>query len=126
MVLDLSGGAGASDAPSFRGADAPSAQGREGSLRAKDFTDPRLKRADATTPLVDVVLRHPGYAERATTQALGILLSVEHHRARALVEGAPCVIAWGVGREQAQTLKMVVEGAGGKIVLVEPGTFGQR
>jgi hypothetical protein len=130
VVLDLGGGSGqtssAPEPPSFRGSNAPTTHGSEGELRAKDFGDARLKRADATTPLVDVVLRHPGYAERATAQALGILLSVEHHKAQRLVESAPCVIAWGVGRDQAQTLKTVVEGAGGKVVLVEPGTFGQR
>jgi hypothetical protein len=126
VVLDLGGSGSAGASSSFRGEHAPTMQGREGALRPKDFMDPRLKRADATTPLVDVVLRHPGYAERATAQAIGILLSVEHHRAQSLVESAPCVIAWGVGREQAQTLKTVVEGAGGKVLLVEPGTFGQR
>lgn len=99
------------------------AQATTGSLRAGDFEDPRLQREDATTALVDLVLRHPGYSERRIGQVLSILLSIEYHQAVALSERAPCVIAWSVGEQRAQSFKEVIESAGGKALLVEPGTF---
>lgn len=94
-------------------------------LEAGNYTDPRLRRDDAETALVDVVLRHPGYAEGRMGQVLSILLSIEYHDAIDLADSAPCVIAWGVGRRRAKRFKDVIEGAGGKVVLVEPGTFGE-
>ena len=87
--------------------------------------DERLRRPEATSAQVDVVLRHPGYYDQKIGQVLSILRSVEFHNARRLAESAPCVIAWGIGRERAQTFKSVLEGAGGKVLLVEPGTFAQ-
>ncbi len=90
------------------------------------FDDPRLKRPDATTTLVDVVLRHPGFSDKRIGQVLNILLSIESRQARQLADSAPCVIAWGIGRERAMTFRDVIEGAGGKVLLAEPGTFGQQ
>ncbi len=94
-------------------------------LEPKNYTDPRLRRDDATTRLVDVVLRHPGYSDRRIGQVLSILLSVEYHHAIDIADSAPCVIAWGIGRQRARSFKDVIESAGGKVVLVEPGTFGE-
>lgn len=94
-----------------------------GALKPGNFSDPRLKRADSTAPLVDVILRHPGFSDKRIGQVLNILLSIEHSKALQLIEAAPCVIAWGVSRERALTFKNVIEGAGGKALLVEPGTF---
>lgn len=94
-----------------------------GPLKAGNFSDPRLKRSDATAPLVDVVLRHPGFSDKRIGQVLNILLSIEHSKALQLIEAAPCVIAWGISRERALTFKNVIEGAGGKALLVEPDTF---
>ncbi len=96
------------------------------SLHPGEFNDPRLQREDAETPLVDMVLRHPGYSDRRIGQVLSILLSIEYHDAINIAESAPCVIAWGLGRQRAHSFKEVIESAGGKAVLVEPGTFGER
>ena len=82
-------------------------------LRVGDFTDERLRREDAQGPIVDVVLRHPGYSDRNMAKVLTLLLSVEYSQALALIERAPCVIAWSVGREHAERLKQVVEQTGG-------------
>lgn len=90
-----------------------------------DFTDSRLKRDDAQTALVDLVLRHPGYSERRINQVLTILLSIDYAAAERLAESAPCVIAWGLSRERALSFKDVLQSAGGKALLVEPGTFGE-
>jgi len=98
-------------------------QGPDSGLQAGNYTDPRLKREDAETALVDVVLRHPGYAERRMAHNLGILLDVDFTDAMELVQDAPCLIAWGVGRERGLRFKRVIENAGGKVVLVEPETF---
>lgn len=92
-------------------------------LEPENFTDPRLQRNDATTPLVDVVLRHPGYSDRRIGQVLSILLSIEYHDALDIADDAPCVIAWGLGRKRAKRFQDVIESAGGKVLLVEPGTF---
>lgn len=92
-------------------------------LESKRYDDPRIKRPDATTPLVDVVLRHPGYSDKRIGQVLSILLSIDYSRALELIEDAPCVISWGISRERALTFKNAIEGAGGRAVLVEPGTF---
>jgi hypothetical protein len=92
-------------------------------LEAGRFDDPRLKGPDATTSLVDVVLRHPGYSDRRIGQVLSILLSIEYSGSLELINKAPTVIAWGVSRERAQTMKTVIEGAGGKVHLSEPGQF---
>jgi hypothetical protein len=54
---------------------------------------------------------------------LGILLDVDFTDAMELVQDAPCLIAWGVGRERGLRFKRVIENAGGKVVLVEPETF---
>lgn len=94
-------------------------------LSAGQFEDERLRRPDANTALVDIVLRHPGYSDMRIGQVLSILLSIEYHRALQLAERAPCVIAWGLGQERAQSFKGVIETAGGKVLLVEPGTFGE-
>lgn len=96
------------------------------SLHPGEFSDSRLQREDAETPLVDMVLRHPGYSDRRIGQVLSILLSIEYHDAINIAESAPCVIAWGLGRQRAHSFKEVIESAGGKVVLVEPGTFGER
>ncbi len=90
------------------------------------FTDERLKRADATTPLVDLVLRHPGYSDRRIGQVLSIILSIDYHAALRLAENAPCVIAWGLARQTASDYKDVIETTGGKALLVEPDTFRER
>ncbi|TXD37753.1 hypothetical protein FRC98_08685 [Lujinxingia vulgaris] len=90
-----------------------------------DFTDSRLKRDDAQTALVDLVLRHPGYSERRINQVLTILLSIDYAAAERLADSAPCVIAWGISRERALSFKDVLHSAGGKALLVEPGTFGE-
>ncbi len=92
-------------------------------LEPGNYRDPRLLRDDATTSLVDVVLRHPGYAERKMGHNLSILLDVDYPDAMELVETAPRVIAWGVGRERGQKFKRVIERAGGKVVLVEPDSL---
>lgn len=102
-------------------ADAPSST----SLKPGNYTDPRLQRDDAQTALVDLVLRHPGYSDRRIGQVLSILLSVEYHDAVEIAESAPCVIAWGLGQQRARSFKQVIESAGGKALLVEPGTFGE-
>jgi len=111
VVLDI-GGESASESPT------PS-----GELEAGNYRDPRLLREDATTSLVDVVLRHPGYAEEKMAHNLSILLSIDYPDATDLVESAPCVIAWGVGRERGLKFKRVVENAGGRIVLIEPDSL---
>ncbi len=95
----------------------------ETGLTPGDYTDPRLMRDDATTSLVDVVLRHPGYAEDKMGHNLSILLGVDFPEAMELVETAPRVIAWGVGRERASRFQRVIEEAGGKVVLVEPDSL---
>ena len=100
-----------------------SSSGRD-ALRPGDFEDARLKREDATSSLVDVVLRHPGYSDKNICQVLTILLSVDYSKALHTIQQAPCVIAWGIGLERALTFRNVIEGAGGKVLLVEPGTFG--
>ncbi len=108
------------------GSSEPSQPRAEGTLTPRDYTDPRLRRDDAETPLVDIVLRHPGYSDRRIGQVLSILLEVEYTVALELAERAPCVIAWGLGQERARSFKNVIESAGGKVVLVEPGAFGER
>lgn len=95
----------------------------ETTLTTRDFTDPRLQREDATTPLVDLVLRHPGYFDRRIGQVLSILLSIEYHDAIQLADSAPCVIAWGISQERARSFQEVIESAGGKALLVEPDSF---
>ncbi|MBA2665296.1 MAG: hypothetical protein H0U74_23610 [Bradymonadaceae bacterium] len=115
IVLDLGAGG-------FAAASGAAGDG----LRKGDFADQRLRRPDATTPLVDVVLRHPGYSDRRIGQVLSILLSIEYHAALRLAENAPCVIAWGLANERARSFKDVIETTGGKAVLVEPDTFAER
>jgi ribosomal protein L7/L12 len=88
-----------------------------------DFTDPRIRREDATTPLVDVVLRHPGYTDKSMRQVLSILLDVDYFEAGKLAKQAPCVIAWGISQERAQDFKRVIERAGGRVTLVEPDSL---
>lgn len=88
-----------------------------------EFTDRRLMREDATTPLVDVVLRHPGYSDRRIGQVLSILLDIDYFEARQTAEQAPTIIAWSIGQERAQRFKKVIERAGGKVVLVEPDSL---
>lgn len=94
-------------------------------LEPARYDDERLKRPDATTTLVDVILRHPGYSDRSIGQVLSILLSLDYASCLDIAERAPTVVAWGVARDRALTMKTVIEGAGGKVVLVEPGTFGE-
>ncbi|MGM0558548.1 MAG: hypothetical protein ACQEVA_19340 [Myxococcota bacterium] len=95
----------------------------ESKIDPGDYTDPRVMREDADTALVDVVLRHPGYSDRNMRQVLSILLDVDYYRAGKLIDQAPCVIAWGVGQERAREFKRVIEGAGGRVTLVEPDTL---
>jgi ribosomal protein L7/L12 len=92
-------------------------------IAAGDFTDSRVRREDATTPLVDVVLRHPGYTDKSMRQVLSILLDVDYFEAGKLAEQAPCVIAWGISQERAQEFKRVIERAGGRVTLVEPDSL---
>lgn len=92
-------------------------------VAAGDFTDPRVKREDATTPLVDVVLRHPGFSDKSMRQVLSILLDVDYFEAGKLAKQAPCVIAWGISQERAQEFKRVIERAGGRVTLVEPDSL---
>lgn len=87
------------------------------------YDDPRLRRPDATTALVDIVLRHPGYSDRNMGQVMSILLSLDYASCLEIAERAPTIVAWGVSRERGLTMKTVFEGAGGKVLLVEPGTF---
>ncbi len=95
------------------------------SLEPKNYTDPRLQRRDSDAPLVDLVLRHPGYSDRRIGQVLSILLSIEYHAAVEIADSAPCVIAWGIGQQRARSFQEIIESAGGKVLLVEPGTFGE-
>lgn len=95
----------------------------ESGLEAGNYRDPRLMREDATTSLVDIVLRHPGYAEEKMGHNLSILLSIDFPDAMDLVERAPSIIAWGVGRERALKFKRFIENSGGKVVLVEPDSL---
>jgi ribosomal protein L7/L12 len=97
----------------------------DSNLEPGDYTDPRVMREDATTALVDVVLRHPGYSDRNMRQVLSILLDVDYYRAGKLIDEAPCVIAWGVSQERAREFKRVIEGAGGRVTLVEPDTLAE-
>jgi ribosomal protein L7/L12 len=106
---------------SFGGAGADSAASDV--VQAGDFTDSRVRREDATTPLVDVVLRHPGYTDKSMRQVLSILLDVDYFEAGKLAKQAPCVIAWGISQERAQEFKRVIEGAGGRVTLVEPDSL---
>lgn len=116
FVFDLGGAA------SEKGQASQSPSGAD-TLRTGDFEDARLAREDAETSLVDVVLRHPGYSDKNICQVLTILLTIEYSKALETIAKAPCVLAWGIGMERAQTFKNVIEGAGGKVLLVEPGTF---
>ncbi len=120
---------------SSRPADKPSAAGsstfgfsnpQSDELVRGHFTDERLKRGDAVTPLVDLVLRHPGYSDRRIGQVLSIMLSIDYHAALRLAENAPCVIAWGLAQQTALNYKDVIETTGGKALLVEPDTFRER
>lgn len=95
----------------------------ESGLKPGNYRDPRLMREDATTSLVDVVLRHPGYAEEKMGHNLSILLDVDYPDAMDLVQQAPSIIAWGVGRDRAVDFKRFIEDAGGKVVLVEPDSL---
>lgn len=115
-------GLGASQASSHQSEDRRD-EDPEHTLTPGDFTDTRLRREDADGPLVDLVLRHPGYSDRNMSKVLTLLLSIEYSKAMGLIEKAPCVLSWGIGRERAQTMKSVIEGAGGKVVMVEPDTF---
>lgn len=92
-------------------------------LRPGDYRDPRIRRDDATTPLVDVVLRHPGFSDKSMRQVLSILLDVTYYDATKLTESAPCLIAWGVSQERAAEFKSVIENAGGRVTLVEPDSL---
>ncbi len=92
-------------------------------LEAGNYTDPRLRREDATTPLVDVVLRHPGYSDKSMRQVLSILLDIDYYEATKLAEDAPCVIAWGTSLDRAREFKRVIENAGGRVTLVEPDSL---
>lgn len=125
IVLDLggasSGAARDTDSPQQSGMPAAS-----DALSPGAFTDARLRREDANTALVDVILRHPGYSDKNMSKVLSILLSIEYSKAQALIERAPCVLAWGTSNERGQTMKSVIEGAGGKVVIVEPDTFPAR
>lgn len=95
----------------------------ESGLEPGNYRDPRLMREDATTSLVDIVLRHPGYAEEKMGHNLSILLSIDFPDAMELVERAPSIIAWGVGRDRALKFKRFIENSGGKVVLVEPDSL---
>lgn len=92
-------------------------------LRPGHYTDPRIRRDDATTPLVDVVLRHPGFSDKSMRQVLSILLDVTYYEATNLSERAPCLIAWGISQERAAEFKNVIEKAGGRVTLVEPDSL---
>ncbi|MFB6265080.1 MAG: hypothetical protein ABEL76_15885 [Bradymonadaceae bacterium] len=111
VVLDLNGGG------------EPSEPVTEAGLSPGHYTDPRLLREDATTSLVDVVLRHPGYADDRMAHNLSILLDIEFHDAKEIVETAPRIIAWGVSRRRGLQFERVIEDAGGKVVLVEPDSL---
>lgn len=95
-------------------------------LEPQRYDDPRLNRPDATTPLVDLILRHPGFSDRRIGQVLSILLSIDTLQAKQLITQAPCPVSWGLSRERALTFKSAMEGAGAKALLVEPGTFKTR
>lgn len=92
-------------------------------LKPGDFEDPRLREPESQAALVDVVLRHPGYSDRRVGQVLSILLSIEYHVALQLMSNSPCVIATGVARDRGDTLKRMVENAGGRVLLTDPGRF---
>lgn len=108
---------------SFEHVDAPE---QNAPLEPQRYDDERLNRPDATTPLVDIILRHPGFSDRRIGQVLSILLSIDTVQAKNLIVQAPCPISWGVSRERALTFKSAMEGAGAKALLVEPGTFKTR
>lgn len=125
IVFDLSSrstGKTNADTPSTLGLSPPQSD----ALVRGHFTDERLKRDDATTPLVDLVLRHPGYSDRRIGQVLSIMLSIDYSAALRLAENAPCVIAWGLAQQTASNYKDVIETTGGKALLVEPDTFRER
>lgn len=96
---------------------------REATSKRPDYTPDHLMREDATTPFVDVVLRHPGYSDKKMGQVLSILLEIPYHRALELMDQAPCVIAWNVPRERGKKLKRRLQKAGGRGVLVEPNSL---
>jgi len=92
-------------------------------LQTGRFDDHRLDEPDATSALVDVVLRHPGYSDRRVGQVLSILFSIEYFEALGLMQNAPIVVARGVSRDRGQTIQTVVEAAGGRVKLTEPDRF---
>ncbi len=110
---------------SFGGADLDTPTAATDGLEPGNYTDPRIRREDATTPLVDVVLRHPGYSDKSMRQVLSILLDIDYYEATKLRDQAPCVIAWGISQERAQEFKRVIERAGGRVTLVEPDSLQQ-
>ena len=60
---------------------------------------------------------------RTIGQVLGILLEIDYPDALKLASQAPCIIAWGVSQERAQTMKRVIERTDGRVVLVEPDSL---
>ena len=92
----------------------PSAPAQDEPLEPQRYDDERLNRPDATTALVDIILRHPGFSDRRIGQVLSILLSIDTLQAKNLIVQAPCPISWGVSRERALTFKSAIEGAGAK------------
>lgn len=92
-------------------------------LKAGGFDDPRLDEPDSDATLVDVVLRHPGYSDKRVGQVLSILLSIEYHQALRLMKNAPIILARGVGLTRGRELQTLVDRAGGRIKLTDPGRF---
>lgn len=92
-------------------------------LERGGFDDPRINGPGATTAFVDVVLRHPGFSDKNMGQVLSILLSIEYHEALGIITDAPTILGWSVPQERAQMIKTVIDGAGGKVFLSEPGVF---
>ncbi len=92
-------------------------------LKPGVFDDPRLSQPQSTEPLVDVILRHPGYSDRRVGQVLSILLSIAYHDALRLMQASPVVIARAVANARALRMQEVIEGAGGKIQLTDPDRY---
>jgi hypothetical protein len=94
--------------------------GADSGIPSGAYQHPKLDRDDATTPLVDVVLRHPGYSRRNMGQVLTILLDIDYNQALEVIEKAPCIVGWNVSRNNALQLKDSIHNAGGRVLLVEP------
>lgn len=70
--------------------------------------------ADAQTEF-DVILTSAGSAKLAVVKEVKGLLGVGLKDAKALVDGAPCPVKEKVSKEEAESLKAALEGAGASV-----------